>query len=258
MKKYIIMLLIFISPELFSQDLMEYKVKEGDTLSKISKDHLSDPRKWRELLQYNKIDTPDRIKPGLVLKIPAYLAKNQETKIEAIAKLEFKVGEVKFKRDKASDWTDTNAKQEFVNNDIIRTMQKASAQIRFIKQPQALVQIKENSIMKIEESDKQKTVSMDSGELIIKVFNNDKSNKDVKLNLKTATSVAGVRGTEFNVATDSEGNDKYGCLEGLMDVTAQGVTVQVPAGFGTTVKKGEAPIKPFKLLEKVMIKPIVK
>ncbi|HMY65600.1 MAG TPA: iron dicitrate transport regulator FecR, partial [Leptospiraceae bacterium] len=72
------------------------------------------------------------------------------------------------------------------------------------------------------------------------------------------SAVAGVRGTEFNVAVDEEESTKLGCFEGLVEVSAQGETVKVPAGFGTSVKKGEKPVKPYKLLEKVKPKPIIK
>ena len=44
----------------------------------------------------------------------------------------------------------------------------------------------------------------------------------------------------------------------MIEVTAQNQTVQVPAGFGTIVFKGQPPMKPFKLLEKVKIRPMIK
>ena len=84
---------------------------------------------------------------------------------------------------------------------------------------------------------------------------NKKGSKDEKLKVATATSVAGIRGTQFDVGTDKNGNDSYSCYEGQMQVTAQGVVMELPAGFGTSVKKGEPPQKPVKLLDKVKILP---
>lgn len=49
-----------------------YKVKAGDTLSKISKEMLGDASRWREILEANKdkIKDPNTISPGLELTIP--------------------------------------------------------------------------------------------------------------------------------------------------------------------------------------------
>ena len=50
-----------------------YTVKAGDTLSKIAKDLLGDPKAYMKIFEMNKelLTDPDKIKPGQVLKIPA-------------------------------------------------------------------------------------------------------------------------------------------------------------------------------------------
>ena len=80
MKKRIQMITVGIClvTSLYGVDFIEYKVVSGDTLSKISKEYLSNPQAWRELLKYNQIDSPNKIRPGLVLKIPDYLSKKKE------------------------------------------------------------------------------------------------------------------------------------------------------------------------------------
>ena len=95
--KYLFLFFLFLQ-NIIAEDFFQYQVISGDTLSKISKEHLSDPRKWRELLKYNQIESPNLIKPGLALKIPDFLSKSkkQESKIEApIAKVISKVGSLK-------------------------------------------------------------------------------------------------------------------------------------------------------------------
>jgi nucleoid-associated protein YgaU len=49
-----------------------YTVKAGDTLSKISKEHLGDANAYMRIFDANKdqLSDPDKIKPGQVLKIP--------------------------------------------------------------------------------------------------------------------------------------------------------------------------------------------
>lgn len=49
-----------------------YTVKPGDTLSKISKDHLGDANAYMKIYEANRdqLSNPDLIKPGQVLKLP--------------------------------------------------------------------------------------------------------------------------------------------------------------------------------------------
>lgn len=50
-----------------------YTVANGDTLSKIAKEHYGKASKWPLIFDANRdqLNDPDRIKPGQVLKIPA-------------------------------------------------------------------------------------------------------------------------------------------------------------------------------------------
>lgn len=255
MKIWIGVLCLFTA--LYAVDFIEYKVVDGDTLSKISKEYLSNPSAWRELLKYNQIDSPNKIRPGLVIKIPDYLSKKKEaTKPVAIARITTKLGTVKFKKEKDLEWIDGKKGQLLESDQVIRTLERSNAEVEFFDDPEVVIQVRENSIMKIK-MDKVRGVELSAGETFIKFLNHPaKDTKDIKFQVSTPTSVAGVRGTEFNVSTDLEGTDKYACNQGLIQVAAQGETVEVPAGFGTTVKKGEAPQKPFKLLEKVILKPM--
>jgi len=52
--------------------MVQYQVKNNDTLQKISKQFFGTTKKWNKIYQLNKsrIKNPDRIKPGLVLDIP--------------------------------------------------------------------------------------------------------------------------------------------------------------------------------------------
>jgi hypothetical protein len=255
MKTKIILLFSILLLAIFSEDMIEYKVQKGDTLSKISKEFLSDPGNWRELLKYNQIDSPNKIQPGMVMKIPDYLSKKKIV-VKNIAKLSKKLGVVKFKKEADVEWKDAEIGQMFASEDTIITKETSAADVTFFDEPNILIQVKENTIMKVKQ-EKVRSIHLSLGETFIKFLNHAPS-KEVKFNVVTPTSVAGVRGTEFKTTTDKDGLDKYECQKGLIQVGAQGVIVEVPEGYGTSVKKGEAPGKPTKLLEKVKIKPIIK
>ncbi len=47
-----------------------YMVRPGDSLLRISHALLGDANRWRELLEYNHLKDPNRIVPGMTLKIP--------------------------------------------------------------------------------------------------------------------------------------------------------------------------------------------
>ena len=55
-----------------SSDGHTYTVKAGDTLSQIAKDQLGDASAYHTIFEANRdqLDSPDRIKPGQVLKLP--------------------------------------------------------------------------------------------------------------------------------------------------------------------------------------------
>jgi nucleoid-associated protein YgaU len=50
-----------------------YTIAQGDTLSKIAKEHLGSANAWKQIYEANRdvIDDPDRIFPGQVIKLPA-------------------------------------------------------------------------------------------------------------------------------------------------------------------------------------------
>ena len=54
-----------------------YTVKEGDSLSKIAKQHLGDANAYMDIFNLNKdqLKDPDKIKPGQVLKLPQHTHK---------------------------------------------------------------------------------------------------------------------------------------------------------------------------------------
>ena len=56
-----------------SSSVVEYTIQKVDTLQKISKKFYGSFSKWSKIYELNKdvIDDPDRIKPGVVIQIPA-------------------------------------------------------------------------------------------------------------------------------------------------------------------------------------------
>jgi hypothetical protein len=68
-----------------------------------------------------------------------------------------------------------------------------------------------------------------------------------RFEIETPAAVASVRGTEFTVVVEPEGATGLGVTEGRVDVTAQGATVVVRAGHGTSVRLGQSPGPAYRL-----------
>ena len=73
------------------------------------------------------------------------------------------------------------------------------------------------------------------------------TNPNTRLELHTPSGVSAVRGTKFGVSISSNGKNGIGTLEGSVDFSAQGESVQVGAGFASIALPGEAPIQPIPL-----------
>ncbi|TGK17535.1 LysM peptidoglycan-binding domain-containing protein [Leptospira fluminis] len=256
-------------------DVFEYKVKKNDTLSKISKQFLEDPGKWKELLKYNEIPNPSLIREGITLKIPGYLRKDS---IPAVATavaaspegiVELAVGVVESSKDfnpttNAGSWTKIGKNATLFTNEWIRTKEKSALRFAFLK-TRISFDVRQNSLLRIISSGAQslaeykqdtaenaKAVQVNSGSVQSAVSEKDKGKK-YKLFVVTPVAMVGVRGTEFYVDSSVPEKSLIGCYEGELEVGAQGSIVKVPAGFGTTVEKGKKPTTPTPLPDRVEI-----
>lgn len=58
--------------------MIEYKVRNGDTLSAISKQYYRNSKVYKLLANHNDIKNPDHIEAGKIIKIPKWLAERKE------------------------------------------------------------------------------------------------------------------------------------------------------------------------------------
>jgi hypothetical protein len=70
------------------------------------------------------------------------------------------------------------------------------------------------------------------------------TNPDTRFDIRTPAGVSGVRGTEFGVAVQTDGRTGVATLEGSVESSAQGESVQIPAGFQSLIVPGEPPAPP--------------
>jgi hypothetical protein len=242
----------FLTKQIFSLDFYEYEVKKGDSLNQICKKELSKPEKWRDLLSYNSLPSPHHIKPGLKIKIPFSLSNKKENlKQINIAELTQKKGIVKSKKDLDLQWNDIDIGNYLMNNELLKTSQNSMAEVYFLDEPRIKIELEESSIMKIAR-DTNPNLSLEQGRIH---FNSNQKNADVKI--KNDFYTCELKGTDSEVSV-KDNLATFASFKGQMNVKAQNKLVNLEEGYCTYVIKGQEPMEPFLLINKVKIKPIIK
>ncbi|MFO1478816.1 MAG: FecR domain-containing protein [Turneriella sp.] len=233
------MLSTVVFAEAEAEKLQIIDVKKGDTLSKISKKYLEDPSQWPALLKYNQISNPNLIQPGMKLKVPASLGK------KPAAIVVYKSGKAQYARAQENTWKEVFVKLGLYSEDQVKT--GAASTVHLQLSNQTILRLQPQSfiiINKIEKNSRDAVFTLQEGNLHASVESMRKSGG--RLMVRTPSAVAAVRGTVFELQASAQ-SSSLACHEGQVDVSAQKVTVEVPAGMGTFVEKGKAPLKPFKL-----------
>ncbi len=222
-----------------TEKLQIIDVKKGDTLSKISKKYLEDPSQWPALLKYNKISNPNLIRPGMKLKVPASLGK------KPAAVVVFKSGQAQYARAEESSWKEVFIKLGLFPDDQVRTGAASTVHLQLRNQTILKMQPQSHLIVdKVDKNSRDAVFTLQEGNLHANVQNMRQTGG--RLMVRTPSAVAAVRGTVFELLASAQSSG-LACTEGQVDVSAQSVTVEVPAGMGTFVEKGKAPMKPFRL-----------
>lgn len=224
---------LFLWPLFPTDDYHTVLVKEGDTLAKIAGEHLENPRRWRELLQYNEIVNPNLIKPGMLLKIPFSLGK----KVLGFVIFRHGLSEIAHQQ----EWKKAQVKDPIYPKSGLRTQAKAVMQAQF--ENSIFLRILPESEVRIQDvmDGKIQSVTLSKGKLSALI-------KEAQVfTVQTPAAVAAVRGTEFDTEVDTDKKTTLRCYEGQVEVTAQKKSVLVPAGFGVMVEYGKPPGELFQL-----------
>ena len=242
---FVLLSLVFVeaSPAKGKEDsFIEITVKKGDTLTVIARRYLDDPRRWRELLQYNKVPRPNLILPGRVLRVPGYLARKPVAVVTRYSR------SAEYTADERDDWADVAVALGLHNRDRLRT--NSSGSVALALQDVARLMVRENSYVVIMDRKPAKSgalgVLLRSGRMESLVTPDGR--KKTTFQITTPAAVVAVRGTDFTTVVDADRNTAVACNGGAVDVSAQGKTVRVRKGFAVFVKRGSAPGAPFAIL----------
>ncbi|MEW5945610.1 MAG: FecR domain-containing protein, partial [bacterium] len=135
---------------------------------------------------------------------------------------------------------------------MIKTGAKSSALLRWgAGNTLKLTAFTNFTVNNIDVDPRTKTVNSDMGLMIGKLKGRAEKlqNPSSSFEISTPTAVAGVRGTVFDMENAADNTTAVTTYTGSVDVTAQGQTVNVPAGTQVTVNPGETPGTPTEVTE---------
>ncbi len=233
--KFALLLLAF-SVSLFSQDQFQIvRISPGQTLWDISSKYLKDPTKWDVLVKYNNIPAdPSRILPGMSIKVPVNLLKEQYI----AAKFIEVVNDVRFRKNGVSQWEKASKSEEVFNGDTVRTNSNSMADVRFYTGQ--MLNIFPNSMLVVRPPrEKGNDIRLMTGQ--IRVVNSRVITPSAKIVPKTSN-------TEFGAKIKDDLTTSVEVYKGVAGVSSpKGKEVEIKEGFSTEVRLNMGPSKPIKM-----------
>ncbi len=241
-----------------TEPYISYTVKSGDKLVIVSRNLLTDPKKWNELARLNGLKDPNVISPGQVLDVPRSMINfANQPKLATGGVLQSANGNVTINgvAAQAGAAVPEGARVQTASGSSAVVKLSDGSRVQLMPRSLAEVTTQHGYAMKDPASSISTTwfsgaIRLIEGVLDIAADKTVKRNEP--MNVVTPTSVVGVRGTQFRVAYEdpSERTARTEVLEGKVraDNTAQAVGADVGGGFGVAVKPNEREIKVVALL----------
>jgi len=227
---------------------LEIVVKPGDTLNELCKQHLQDPARCMEIARINQLKNPDRIEPGERIAIPAgYLKTKPAPAMQGTAT--FVKGDVVVRDKDAAGWRLLALHDPVIQGSRVRTGPDGSAELSFEDSSSLLLRPNTEltvTTLRSEQAGFIKRFFLDIGRIVSKAVKRE--NVSSRLEIETATAVAGTRGTRFGLTVLEDRTTRAEVQEGAIGVSAMGKEVEVREGEGTVVKQGMQPAAPSRLL----------
>ncbi|GGK56587.1 FecR domain-containing protein [Amphritea balenae] len=232
-----------------------YTTVAGDNLWNISKQHLDNATRFKQLQQLNNIENPRQIKPGTRLRVPLKWIRSNPVP----ARISSHQGKAHLLHPDGT--TEIIGDQTLIQlGDQIRTHDDSSLTIRFADN--SLLTLYSNSLIRFDHLSAHGSTGMvDSRLHLLKGRMDTRVTPAVgpgsRFQIQTPSAISAVRGTEYRAAVNEQQQlSNIEVLHGSVAVSGASKQRLIMAGYGTQITQGEAPIPAKKLLPPPAMKPI--
>jgi hypothetical protein len=215
-----------------ADELQTIRVTPSDTLASIARKYLKNPAKLDAILRYNALPSadPNAPLPKMALRLPT---QSLRTEFQA-ARIVSAFNRVFYRRKEGESWVTAVKDMEVFRNDTIKTMEEATAVIRFTDDD--LMQIGPDSLAIVMPTAQDYHVELKRGGVV-------SSNKTVRIG--SANVSPSSPDTVYTARVSDDDTVVVQVYKGNAAVEAAGKTVQVAAGMAVSAKPGSAPSLPF-------------
>ena len=178
------------------------------------------------------------------ISVPALLAQENEEEEDCTAYIAGIVGKCEYRESDDEDWKPAELDMCLYVGDQVRTQKESALALKIGENVETRVnQLSLFTVRSVNPKEQNPNqIDLSKGEVWAKALKKE----DTVFQVKTPAALAGVRGTEFNVAVDEEGKSSVHVLDGVVDVFNEFGKVLAEAGFSTEVLKGKIPLDPSK------------
>ena len=227
-----------IRPASPTGDVLEHKVTAGDTLEQLAARYLGDHTRWTALQSHNRVQDPLRLRPGSVLEIPTRLLR------AAAASVEFVQGDVRSTRS-LNHLADTPATalpvqkgQLLQEGDSLKVPANGFVSVRLADG--SLVRVQSESDVELRQMRRkgragtlQSVLDLREGGVEASVSKQAQSER--RFEIRTPAASTSVRGTQFLVLTNAQGQTAAAVDEGSVAVQSGQPSTLLKPGQGVAV-----------------------
>ena len=224
-----------------------YTVQPGDNLWDLSKKHLVSMRYWKKVQDLNQVTDPQNIPPGTTLRFPMAWLKSGSS----VARIVYLTGKVEIVRRGTGQVQEAGVNSILWEQDTIRTAVDSNVTLRFVDGSTTLLQ--GDSSLRLEKLKgygdtgmAETSVRLRKGRLHNKV--RPRVGPGSRFEIETPSAIAAVRGTEYRISAEENGESKAEVVRGEVGVDSAAITRIVPRGFGTISYTDRPSLEPVKLL----------
>ena len=227
-----------------------YTVRPGDNIWNITADYLSSMNYWPKLQALNGVADPERLPPGMKLRVPVAWLKKQPTAARVVSAR----GKVEATLAFSGRTVAVAVDQPLQSGDEIRTGPDGSATLEFGDGSQLLLQADSRLTLDALSSYGDDTLIVDT-RLRLRQGRADsqvtpRRISKARYEISTPAATTAVRGTNFRLGMDAAtGVARVEVLAGALDFRGERRSRKVPKGFGALAETGRPPAATVSLLK---------